>query len=129
MKRFYAPYTEWEDFKNGMYEVPPKEGFSDYVQKGVYLLSDKAKFLEASKRVIMEWPIASRVNLTNPSCNRRAWIGQAACSIDHKSTETHVRKSWSLLTQRQQAEANEIADIVINSFLINHERQDKEIRF
>lgn len=81
MRQIFAPYWEWEDFKNGMYETPLKQDEQIHINNAVILLSDTKMFLSVCKLVLLHWKTAASVNLTNPSCNRRAWIGQLACLL------------------------------------------------
>lgn len=106
-KRFYAPYTDWEDFINGMYGTEVK---IDQIEKSRLLLLQPKN---AMLRVISEWPISSKHNLTNAGSNRKSWLGQAACCINHQSTEFETRLAWKELTKDEQAFANECADEVI----------------
>ena len=111
IKEWY-PYWMWEDFKNGMFEA------FDETKTGecVVLLSDPVEFWEVSKRLLTEWPIASRENLTNIRCNRRAWIGQASCCLRHGASERTTRAAWAMLSSDEQIEANIVAMRIIDVF-------------
>jgi len=107
MKRFYAPYTDWEDFKAGMYGNEVK---INQIELSKRLLQNPKN---AMMRVIAEWPIASKHNLTNAGSNRKSWLGQAACCIECVSTEFETRLAWKELSKEQQSFANQCADEVI----------------
>lgn len=109
-KRFYSPFTEWEDFKNGMFGNEVKLA---NVEKSKNLLLDCR---DAMTRVITEWPVSSKHNLTNASSNRRSWLGQACCCINHSATEFETRLAWKELTKEQQFNANRIADSIISDW-------------
>jgi hypothetical protein len=129
MEQVFEHYEKWEDFKNGMYNIPKSEDEEKYCLLAMELLSNKEMFLGACKNVLSKWKISSKVNLTNTGCNRRAWLGQASCNLIHNVPETCTRMAWARLTDQQQFDANTIAEMVINSFEVNYERQDSEICF
>lgn len=118
MKRYYEKYTEWEDFKNGMYELSSEEN-DKLILLSCNLLSDKTKFLNACNLVIEKWKISTKVHLTNNSINKKAWLGQAACSLMHNVPELLTKVAWGKLDFRVQNTANEVAYNVINSYLLN----------
>ncbi len=109
MRQYYADYQKWEDYINGMYNTTllDKELL---VKNAVLLLSDAQKFDKTCKDVINNWKVASAVNLTNKSCNRRAWIGQSACCFEYKVPEILTRVAWGKLTEKQRVSADKIAD-------------------
>lgn len=111
-KRFYAPYTQWEDYKCGMFGIEVK---LDQVEKSRLLLA--SEHLESVMiRVVKDWPVSSKHNLTNISSNRRSWLGQAACCMNHGATEYETRLAWRELTKEQQIQANCYADIAIKTW-------------
>jgi hypothetical protein len=112
-KRFYAPFTEWEDFKNGMFG---KEVKTDQVEASKILLSDSDALLLFMQQVCAEWHISAKHNLTNAGSNRRSWLGQAACCLSHKATEFETRLAWKELSKEQQFSANRSADIAISEW-------------
>jgi len=118
MKRIFKKYTEWEDYKNGMYEMCKKED-EGLICKSVSLLTDDNLFLEICKKVVKEWGITTSVHLTNNTINKKAWIGQASCSYLYNVPELVTRAAWGKLTKEQQDKANRIAETVINSYLNN----------
>lgn len=120
MKRLFEKYTEWEDYKNGMYEMYTSED-EELIRKSVYLLTNSSLFLEACKSVIKDWKITTSVHLTNNTINKKAWIGQASCSYLYKVPELLTRVAWGKLDEEQKENANKIAEIVINSYLNNLE--------
>lgn len=118
MKRLFEKYTEWEDFKSGMYTMY-KEKEEYLIRKSVSLLTNDELFLTTCKAVVNEWKITTSVHLTNGTINRKAWLGQAACCYLYKVPELLTRVAWGKLTADQQNAANNIADTVINSYLNN----------
>lgn len=122
MKQRYANYLEWEDYLNGMYEISI-DNDEDMILRSVELLSDNIYFESILHKVYKEWPISISVNLSNRSCNRQAWLGQAACSYNHKGNELTTRQAWSRLTGIQRYQANLIAD----KFIKKYERENSEL--
>lgn len=70
--------------------------------------------------VLVQWPIACEVNLSNTGCNRQAWIGQAACSLAVGAVEESTRAAWNSLTPDQQDIANRIADEITAGWEAEH---------
>lgn len=129
MKQFFAPYFCWEDFKNGMYNIPTFEQEKEEVENAIKMLCDVNLFDETCKSIIDKWIISAKINLTNINCNRRAWLGQAACSFKFKSSEISTRSAWGLITEQQRIEANFIADKWIKIFEQNYERENRKIHY
>jgi len=127
MKQYYCNYIFWEDYINGMYEIPKQEQEEIYINLAVTMLTNVELFLNTCKEVLANWPISSSINLTNKQCNRRAWLGQSCCSYKYKVPETCTRIAWSRLSISQQSIANEIAEKIINSFELNYEKKDIEL--
>jgi hypothetical protein len=78
LKQIYAHYEHWEDFKAGMYLTEAVDE-SELIEKAKLMLTDNALFACTLQQVFNDWQIAVEVNLSNTNCNRRAWLGQAAC--------------------------------------------------
>jgi hypothetical protein len=105
----------WEDHKHGMYDKP-KYTETEEMEKATLaknLLTNSVLFENIALRVINEWKISAEVNLTNPSRNRQAWIGQSSCCYAYKIPEYVTKYGWRLMSPSQQKEANRIADKVI----------------
>tara|TARA_R110002050_G_C8935549_1_gene512273 strand:+ start:2086 stop:2445 length:360 start_codon:yes stop_codon:yes gene_type:complete len=115
MKRVFRKYTEWEDFKNGMFDEPPKD-FEEMLNLSISLLRDCDRFFKVSLKVLSEWKVSSDVNLTNRSTNRRSWIGQAACCYEFGAPERLTRKAWASLSTIEKESANKVAEKIINIY-------------
>lgn len=127
MKQKYARYWEWEDYQNGMYEVPNHKEEAKLTKLAIKMLSNKELFLNTCKEVLINWTVSSPVNLTNKQCNRKAWLGQAACSYKYKVPEICTRNAWGKLSKEQQNEANKVAEKIITSFELNYEKKDNQL--
>jgi hypothetical protein len=113
MKRYFASYWYWEDWKYGLYK---SQIIDHHISLSVELLSNQDKFYSAAIKMINEWQISSAVQLSNKSRNRQAWIGQATCCFNHNASEESTKKAWWLLNTDTQIEANLTADRVINIY-------------
>jgi len=109
MIQIYHPYWLWEDYKNGMYSNST-ENSEELIFLAKTLLSDPIEFHNILQEVFKNWPISTIVNMTNLSCNRRAWTGQAACCYKYRTPETLTRVAWKYMTEEQRIAANKIAD-------------------
>lgn len=113
MQRIFHHYSEWEDFKGGLYRLPSVQDSAHQVECSKILLSSPGTFYNVALQMVQEWVIAADVNLCNRSRNRQAWIGQASCCFNHKAAEHQTKEAWWLLDDKQRKEANEAADCVI----------------
>lgn len=123
MKRIYHHYNLWEDYHAGMYDEI-KYGRKKRVEKAAYILGTPEICKQAMEKVISEWKIATEYNLSNAEINRKAWLGQAACSCYANIHEDETREAWGLMTEQQRIKANQIAASIIKKWL--REREDKE---
>ena len=115
MERIYYRYELWEDYQNGMYNEC-KQGREQRVVEAAHILGDAETCLKAMKKVISEWKISTEYNLSNNGVNRKAWLGQAACSCYANIHEDETREAWGLMTEEQRIEANRIAQTLINQW-------------
>lgn len=115
MDRVYYHYEMWEDYQNRMYDEV-KDGRDERVSRAVEILGDKQSCISAMRKVVSMWKYATEQNLTNESCNRRAWLGQACCNIVAGVKEDETRQAWGELTEQQRQMANHCADIVIQEW-------------
>lgn len=123
MKQVFETYDKWEDYNAGMYSLLEPNDKQMKIQLSIKLLSNKYEFCNVMKMVSDKWVVSTAVNLTNKSINRRAWLGAAACCFAHGATEIITRIAWAMLTEKQQSDANAIAD----RFIIEYERKNNRI--
>jgi hypothetical protein len=124
MQRIFHHYEKWEDYLNGMYDCLEITEDNKNIDLAITMLSDNNLFLNTCENVLINWPIATEVNLTNKSSNRKAWLGQASCSYHFKVPEMYTRIAWSKLTEQQQIEANNIAEFAIQYFELSYETKN-----
>jgi len=126
IKQKFHDYRLWEDFQHGMYTTDIRnEGSDELVLLGKALLASPEELHNAMWNVVSEWKIAAEVNLTNNGCNKRAWLGQAACSLTHNVPEILTRQSWGMLTDDERIAANKVADQIIQLWTDNYTSQFK----
>ena len=108
--KVYYPYWEWEDWKNGMYEMPNKEREINMQEKAIEVLKNP---YEPMLSVITEWTICTNHNFTKQGTNKKSWLGQAACCYEYGIPEHVTRSVWNNLTEEERKNANNIADKII----------------
>jgi hypothetical protein len=115
MKADLRPYTDWEDWRAGMYRDVPRQDEERLTATSASLLADPHRLAAAMREVTTAWRHASEANLHEPP-NNRAWLGQAACAFVADVPEHLTRSAWGRLTDAQRSEANRIADRVIDEW-------------
>lgn len=123
MKRIFHHYSLWEDFHAGMYDES-KDGRKERVKKAAFILGTPEICREAMEKVVSEWQRATEYNLSNAEINRKAWLGQAACSCYAGIHEDETREAWGIMTEPQRIEANRIAASIIKAWVYVREREE-----
>ena len=125
VKQFFTHFENWEDYKGGMYSCTwTNEQEYDLRLKAKTLLTNSMEFTKTIKLVFRDWAICTKQNLTNVSCNRRAWIGQASCCYKYGVPELITRMAWGELSEMEMNEANRVADIMIKHYELNYENEN-----
>lgn len=125
LNRVWSNYNTWEDYLNGMY----KPSYTDcHVSESYKLLSNPTEFNAVAKRLLSAWPISSAFNLSNTTCNRQAWTGQASCCFNHGAPCDATKEAWWQLSDSQRATANCVADKVIDFWIRNYKGNYMEER-
>ena len=109
--RKWHPFWVWEDFQNGLFAGYVRQG---KVDESKALLSSPDDLETAMLQIAQEWIHACEQNMSNPSRNKQAFLGQCACCKRFEATESEVRTAWRSLTEDQKNKANAVADKVIN---------------
>lgn len=123
MERIFHHYSKWEDFHAGMYDEE-KAGRQERVQHAARILGNPQLCRQAMEKVVAEWGIATEYNLSNAGINRKAWLGQAACSCFAGIHEDETREAWGIMTDAERVSANKIAAEIIKEWLQDRELQD-----
>lgn len=119
IRRQFAHYSGWEDWRAGLYRMPRSSEQVDAVY-AASLLAVADDLRAAMLGVIDEWPVSAAVNLSHVARNRQAWLGQAACCYSVGVPELITKFGWHLLTDELRAEANAVADEVIVEWEVRH---------
>jgi hypothetical protein len=113
IKRVFHHYLLCEEYSSNMWKVIDINERQMIIDKSAKLMIDSAAFETACKRTVDEWPYSCEAALTASSMNHQAWIGHAACALNHGASEDLTRLGWRMLTEAQQDDANAAADRAI----------------
>jgi hypothetical protein len=114
IKRICHNYSKWEDWKADMYLIKTIRPIM--IQKSTRLLSDSKTFYQILNKLIKSWPFSTEHNLTDPSINKRAWLGRAACCFSHGANINETRIAWHNMESNLQDRANHIANRIISEW-------------
>jgi len=120
MKRIYHPYWVGEDFKAGFYNNCSGEVKSKHIEKGIDMFNSKELTEENMFFVVDNWKYSCEHNLTNPSVNKIAYIGQSACCIYAGIPSTVTMEIWNKLTKDVQDRSNILAIKAIDRWILNN---------
>jgi len=115
MKQIYKPYSEWEDWQNGMWSRVDNE--NDIIKSAIQFTGDHKKYGKSMGEVITAWPNTMLNSLTNQSMNRKAFLGHCACCYRFGWPEYLVRTAWKELTDEQRKLANNEAQTRIDKWI------------
>lgn len=119
MTQQYIPYWEWEDWIYGMWRKVHNEDY--FLKLAVKFTGDHVRYGSAMKEVVYAWPRTMVNSLTNPSINKRAFLGHCACCFKIKCPEYIVRRAWKLLTNEQRYLADKVAQETIDEWKIKYD--------
>jgi hypothetical protein len=113
MKQIFHPHDKWECHKEGFFK-----GFDNSkLQLVVDMFENSQETKKYMQMVIDNWTNSCEHNLTNPTINKIAWLGQsAACLFCGASSET-TKKAWHYVSEPKRNEANIIAKNIIETYL------------
>ena len=115
VSRIYHPYWMWEEVKYNMWgSVDDTE---DYLNRAVDFTGDHTLYGKYMMKAVKKFTYSCEHNLTNPTINKKAYIGHIACALAMKCPEDIVRKAWWLLTDEQRELADREAMIAYNYWL------------
>ena len=120
MKRIFHEFTEWEDYKKGMYET--KNINLELYKKSLSLLKNPERLKKVCAKVFENWPIATEENLTNDGCNKVAWLGQACCCYEYGVPEILTKKAWNMIDEFGHFRANKVVKIMIQGWIEKHNK-------
>lgn len=121
--RIFHVHQKWECYKAGFYNSShPTMSKEECENAYAKFLKDKYAFRKGLRRVIKEWKYSCEHYLTNVSMNRIAWLGQAAVCIE-RGIPSDFRGGFHLLSEQEQKEANELALVYLNKWLVANNRK------
>ena len=112
-KRVFHHYSKMEECHSVMWNQIPAEDREKAIESSYELMREPDSFEMACARAVDEWPNSAEANLTASVINHQAWIGHAACCINHGASEDLTRLAWRRLTKDEQDAANLAADNAI----------------
>lgn len=120
LSRVYHPWWKWECYKAGFFNSVPPEGMTkdEALEAYRYFLSDVDRFSVAIEKVFKRWPHSCDQFLSNHSMNRVAWIGQSSMCIE-TGVPSIFRGGYKLLSNKQQHNADEVAEKYLNTWIKN----------
>jgi len=118
IKRIYHPYWKWEETMHNMWGRVKDR--NQYLKKAIEFTGDAKLYGDNMIKVIEEWKYSCEHNLSHCGQNKQAWIGHAACAFAFGCPEDIVREAWGHLSDKQQIDANEMADRAIEQWERNH---------
>lgn len=114
MKQIWTPYWEWEDWLNGMWGTSLTPEL--HLQQAIEFTGDHVKYGQAMAAVVTAWPRTMLNSLTNPSINKRAFVGHCAVSLALGIPEYITRQAWRELTEEQRQAADAVAQKTIDEW-------------
>jgi len=116
INQVYVPYYKWECYKHGMWFRVNKTQEVEMLKKAIEFTGNHVIYGEAMKEVVYLWKNTMKNHLTNPSINRRAFLGHCAVFYKLQIPEYIVRKAWKELTERQRILADNVAEQTIKEW-------------
>lgn len=112
-RRVYHHMDKMEEFHSAMWKKIPPDQREAAIEASAELMREPDSFEIACRRAIDEWPNSAEANLTASVINHQAWLGHAACCLNHGASEDLTRLGWRMLSQEEQDSANAAADRAI----------------
>lgn len=111
MKRIYHHCDKLEE--GPMWEQMTPKKCDNFAEYAAQIMKEPDVFKECMLLVLKEWPYSCEHNLSARVINRKAWLGHAGCFLGCGSPEICTRSGWWQLNCEEQAEANRVAQEVI----------------
>lgn len=125
--RIFHTFDKWECVGYNFYGTKVDGMKKDELeQKYADFLSNSKLFAETLELVISEWKHSCEQYLTNTAMNRIAWLGQASVARMYKIPAKFCG-GFNKLTNEQQNEANEVALVYLNKWLVKNNLEEVTI--
>lgn len=105
-KRIFHSWDKWEDYQNGFYENCSGAEKTEKINKVIEMFNSPELTRQNMFAIVNNWTYSCEHNLTNPSLNKIAYIGQAACCLYAGIPNSVTMEAWSLLSKEVQERAN-----------------------
>ena len=122
--RIWHNHEVWEDAKAGMYENPKNKEQETQIVVNYFRQPSKVK--EGMLAVVNNWLKACEHNLTNPSMNKIAYLGQASVTYLFGISRDTTMYAWNFLDKKTQEVANNIAKEVLKYWEEKHLERIRE---
>jgi hypothetical protein len=119
LPQFHYPYHLWEDYKFGFYNTISGRQKDEKIKYCLEMFNSESLTNKYMDRVVNEWFYSCRINFTNPSVNKIAYLGQSACSLYANIPNTVTMEGWGLLTSEVKERSNTIAEKKIIEWFLN----------
>lgn len=116
MERVYRKWETWECYKSGMYRYVKESEEIELTERCLKFMANTKKFSIAMKKVTKLWVNSMLHFLSNPSQNKRAFVGQCAAQYAINCPEKITRIVWKMLTEKERIKANKEADKYIEKW-------------
>jgi len=122
-ERIYHRYELWEDYKCGFYDNISGKNKEELVKKVIEMFSNSKLTSEYMNKVINNWKYSCEHNLTNPSLNKVAYLGQAACCIYAGVPSSITMEAWHLVSKENRNNADNIAKEILRIYELRKPEQ------
>jgi hypothetical protein len=119
-EQIFHPFNLWEDHKFGFYNNISGKNKKEMIQQVVDLFCNPDKTRLYMSKVVNEWYYSCQHNLTNPTINHIAYLGQAACCLCDGVPSTVTMEAWSKVPKDFQDIANSIAESTLSIWNQTH---------
>ena len=116
LNRIYHPYWVWEDYKAGFFDNVSGANKKILIDKAIEMFNSREETEKQMMFVIDNWKYSCEHNLTNPSMNKIAYIGQAACCVYAGVPSLLTMDAWNKLSKEVQDRSNRIAEVILNEW-------------
>ena len=124
LKQVYHHWNLWEDHKHGFYNNCSGEEKKKKKKLVEEMFNSKEETERCMIHVVENWRFSMEHNLTNPSINKIAYIGQCACCYYAGIPNTITMEVWGTLPQ----EVRERSDMIAKKAIEHWKKTNKYIQ-
>ena len=116
MIQIFHHYKLWEDYKHGFYDNSSGNKKKELIKKTIELFSNENLTRKYMEKVVSEWTYSMEHNLSNPSMNKIAYLGQAACCLYANIPNIITMNAWNLVDIEKRNKADVTANLIIKQW-------------